>query len=78
LTASIRRRVRSVPPLVRMVLITFPLHLTVIAFDTIENLMGATHLHTWEHGNVNDRDSLSRWVPMDAGPTTTQHEDFAS
>jgi len=35
-----------------MVLIAFLLRLAVIPFDTIENLMDATHLHAWEQGNV--------------------------
>ena len=35
-----------------MVLLAFLLRLAVIPFDTIENLMDATHLHAWEQGNV--------------------------
>jgi hypothetical protein len=35
-----------------MVLIALLLRLAVIPFDTIENLMDATHLHAWEQGNV--------------------------
>jgi 4-amino-4-deoxy-L-arabinose transferase-like glycosyltransferase len=35
-----------------MVLIALALRLAVIPFDTIENLMDATHLHAWEQGNV--------------------------
>jgi len=52
LTATIRERFRSVPPLVWMVLIALLLRLAVIPFDTIENLMDATHVHAWEQGNV--------------------------
>jgi hypothetical protein len=61
-----------------MVLTAFPLRLTVIAFDTIENLMDATHLRAWEQGAANHCDSLSHCVPMVAGATTTQYEDFTS
>jgi 4-amino-4-deoxy-L-arabinose transferase-like glycosyltransferase len=35
-----------------MVLIALLLRLAVIPFDTIENLMDATHIHAWEQGNV--------------------------
>ena len=35
-----------------MVLIAFLLRLAVIPFDTIENLMDASHMHAWEQGNV--------------------------
>ncbi len=52
MTDRILRRVRNVPPLVWMVLVALLLRLAVIPFDTIENLMDATHLHAWEQGNV--------------------------
>lgn len=35
-----------------MVMVALLLRLAAIPFDTIENLMDATHLHAWEQGNV--------------------------
>ncbi len=78
MTATIRRRVRSVPPLVWMVLIAFLLRLAVIPFDTIENLMDASPLHAWQQDNHNHCGAFSPCVPMVAGLTTTQHEEFPS
>jgi hypothetical protein len=61
-----------------MVLIALLLRLAVIPFDTIENLMDTTHLHAWEQGVTEHSDSPTQCVPMGAGSTTTQHEEFPS
>jgi hypothetical protein len=57
-----------------MVLIALALRLAVIPFDTIENLMDATHVHAWEQGNTERSDMLSQRVQIDAALETHRHE----
>jgi 4-amino-4-deoxy-L-arabinose transferase-like glycosyltransferase len=52
LSSAARGWLRKVPVWAWMVLIAFALRVVVIPFDTIENLMDADHIHSWEPGNV--------------------------
>jgi hypothetical protein len=61
-----------------MVLIAFLLRLAVIPFDTVENLMDASHLHACKQGDTAHRGTLSQDVPINDGSTTTQHEESTS
>lgn len=52
MSIAIVKRFGAVPVLVWMVLIALLLRLAAIPFDSIENLMDAGHIHSWEQGNV--------------------------